>query len=96
MGPISTRLPSNATASFAASVKSWRQSTDVSFSKSRPTVRVSLGEIVPVRDLQRRYATWALSQLGGHKGKTAEKLGIDAKTLWKWLNDTADDDQRVG
>jgi hypothetical protein len=29
-----------------------------------------------------------LAQLGGHKGKTAEKLGIDAKTLWKWLNET--------
>jgi two-component system response regulator HydG len=49
------------------------------------------GEIVPIRDLQRRYATWALAQLGGHKGKTAEKLGIDAKTLWKWLNDVSDD-----
>jgi two-component system, NtrC family, response regulator HydG len=45
------------------------------------------GEILPIRDLQRRYANWALGQLGGHKGKTAEKLGIDAKTLWKWLND---------
>jgi two-component system, NtrC family, response regulator HydG len=49
------------------------------------------GEIIPIRDLQRRYATWALAQLGGHKGKTAEKLGIDAKTLWKWLNDLGDD-----
>jgi two-component system, NtrC family, response regulator HydG len=44
------------------------------------------GEIIPIRELQRRYATWALAQLGGHKGKTAEKLGIDAKTLWKWLS----------
>jgi two-component system, NtrC family, response regulator HydG len=49
------------------------------------------GEILPIRDLQRRYANWALGQLGGHKGKTAEKLGIDAKTLWKWLNDSNDD-----
>lgn len=45
------------------------------------------GDILPIRELQRRYATWALGQLGGHKSKTAEKLGIDAKTLWKWLND---------
>jgi two-component system, NtrC family, response regulator HydG len=45
------------------------------------------GDIMPIRDLQRRYAAWALTQLGGHKGKAAEKLGIDAKTLWKWLSD---------
>jgi two-component system, NtrC family, response regulator HydG len=49
------------------------------------------GDIIPIRELQRRYATWALAQLGGHKGKTAEKLGIDAKTLWKWLNDVSDE-----
>jgi two-component system, NtrC family, response regulator HydG len=49
------------------------------------------GQIIPIRDLQRRYATWALSQMGGHKGKTAEKLGIDAKTLWKWLDNAVED-----
>jgi two-component system response regulator HydG len=49
------------------------------------------GDIMPIRELQRRYAAWTLTQLGGHKGKAAEKLGIDAKTLWKWLsNDGAD------
>jgi two-component system response regulator HydG len=47
------------------------------------------GPIVPIRDLQRRYAAWVLGQVGGHKGKAAERLGIDAKTLWKWLNDGA-------
>ena len=46
------------------------------------------GDILPIRDLQRRYAAWALTQLGGHRGKAAEKLGIDAKTLWKWLNES--------
>jgi two-component system response regulator HydG len=45
------------------------------------------GEIVPIRDLQRRYAVWAMTRLGGHKGRVAEKLGIDAKTLWKWLGE---------
>jgi two-component system response regulator HydG len=45
------------------------------------------GDILPIRELQRRYAAWALTQLGGQKGKVAEKLDIDAKTLWKWLND---------
>jgi two-component system, NtrC family, response regulator HydG len=50
-------------------------------------------EIVPVRDLQRRYAAWALERLGGRKSLTCEKLGIDAKTLNKWLasDDPSDD-----
>jgi two-component system response regulator HydG len=50
------------------------------------------GEIAPIRDLQRRYAAWAMTQLGGHKGKVAEKLGIDAKTLWKWLSESGTGD----
>jgi two-component system, NtrC family, response regulator HydG len=41
--------------------------------------------IIPVRELQRRYAAWALERLGGRKMVTCEKLGIDAKTLAKWL-----------
>jgi two-component system response regulator HydG len=41
--------------------------------------------IVPVRELQRRYAAWALERLGGRKMLTCERLGIDAKTLSKWL-----------
>ena len=45
------------------------------------------GGVMPVRDLQRRYAAWALEQLGGHRTRTAERLGIDAKTLAKWLSD---------
>jgi two-component system response regulator HydG len=57
----------------------------------RPMVSEFQGDIVPIRDLQRRYAAWALAQVGGHKGKAAEKLGIDAKTLWKWLSDGGPD-----
>jgi two-component system response regulator HydG len=45
------------------------------------------GEVMPVRELNRRYAAWALEQLGGHKGRTAEALGIDGKTLAKWLSE---------
>jgi two-component system response regulator HydG len=48
------------------------------------------GMVIPIRDLQRRYAAWALAQLGGHKGKAAEQLGIDAKTLYKWLSNGPD------
>jgi two-component system response regulator HydG len=57
----------------------------------RPPMFEFQGDIMPIRDLQRRYAAWALTQLGGHKGKAAEKLGIDAKTLWKWLSDNGAD-----
>ncbi len=43
------------------------------------------GEVLPVRELQRRYAAWALEACGGHRGRTAERLGIDPKTLARWL-----------
>jgi two-component system response regulator HydG len=45
------------------------------------------GPVLPVRDLTRRYAVWALEQMGGHRTRTAERLGIDAKTLSKWLSE---------
>jgi two-component system response regulator HydG len=50
------------------------------------------GDILPVRDVQRRYAAWALEQMGGHRTRTAERLGVDIKTLAKWLaaHDTPD------
>jgi two-component system response regulator HydG len=50
------------------------------------------GEIMPMRDLERRYATWALAQTGGHRGKAAEKLAIDPKTLRKLLGEREDVD----
>lgn len=42
--------------------------------------------VLPIRELQRRYAAWALEKLGGHKRRTAEALEVDAKTLLKWLS----------
>jgi two-component system response regulator HydG len=45
------------------------------------------GDVLAIRELQRRYARWALDELGGHRTRTAERLGIDAKTLAKWLAD---------
>ena len=45
------------------------------------------GEVVPIRDVQRRYARWALRQLGGQRGKTAQQLEVDPKTLAKWLEE---------
>ena len=44
-------------------------------------------DILPIRELQKRYAAWALERLGGHKARTAEALGVDVKTLTKWLNE---------
>lgn len=43
------------------------------------------GAVLPMRELQRRYAAWALSQLGGNKRRTAEMLDMDHKTLSKLL-----------
>jgi two-component system response regulator HydG len=44
------------------------------------------GGVLSIREVQRRYAGWALEKLGGHKTRTAEALGIDTKTLAKWLS----------
>ncbi len=43
------------------------------------------GEIVPMRDMQRRYAAYAFEKLGATKAQTAELLDIDVKTLTKLL-----------
>jgi two-component system response regulator HydG len=45
------------------------------------------GGVMPFREVQRRYAAWALSQFGGQRGRTAERLGVDGKTLAKWLSE---------
>jgi two-component system, NtrC family, response regulator HydG len=44
------------------------------------------GGVIPFREVQRRYATWALAQFGGQRGRTADQLGVDGKTLAKWLS----------
>lgn len=49
-------------------------------------------QIIPIRELQRRYASWALERLGGRKMAACEKLGIDGKTLNKWLASDERDD----
>jgi two-component system response regulator HydG len=43
------------------------------------------GSIVPIREVQRRYAAWTLEQMGGNKTRAAERLGVDTKTLAKWI-----------
>jgi two-component system response regulator HydG len=44
-------------------------------------------EVKPIREVHRRYAAWALAQLGGNRTATAQRLGIDVKTLRSWLDD---------
>lgn len=41
--------------------------------------------VVPLREMQRKYVLWAFERLGSRKLVTAEKLGIDDKTLSRWL-----------
>lgn len=48
--------------------------------------------VIPMRELQRRYVAWALQQLGGAKMATCERLGVDAKTLKRWLSLDGEDD----
>jgi two-component system response regulator HydG len=45
----------------------------------------AFGEVVPLREMQRRYVAWAFEQLGGRKAETAERLEVDLKTLGRWL-----------
>jgi two-component system, NtrC family, response regulator HydG len=45
------------------------------------------GAILPLQEIERRYARWALDQLGGRKMATAEKLEIDRKTLARLLGE---------
>jgi two-component system response regulator HydG len=50
-----------------------------------PAAAGGFSEILPARELQHRYAVWALERCGSHKSRTAERLGIDIKTLNRWL-----------
>jgi two-component system response regulator HydG len=47
----------------------------------------AFAELVPARVMQHRYAVWALERSGGHKSRTAESLGLDIKTLNRWLQE---------
>jgi two-component system, NtrC family, response regulator HydG len=50
------------------------------------------GAVVPLHELERRYARWALDQLGGRRMLTAERLGVDRKTLSRLLGGPADEE----
>ncbi len=44
------------------------------------------GDIIPMREIQRRYAHWVYEQLGNQKSRAADRLGVDIKTLNRWLS----------
>ncbi|MEO6603451.1 MAG: sigma-54 dependent transcriptional regulator [Polyangiaceae bacterium] len=48
------------------------------------------GDVVPLREMQRRYAAWAFDTLGGRRTLAAEKLDVDLKTLARLLKTEAD------
>ncbi|MGE5185593.1 MAG: sigma-54-dependent transcriptional regulator [Acidobacteriota bacterium] len=43
------------------------------------------GDVIALRDIQRRYARWAFERLANQKLRTADKLGVDIKTLNRLL-----------
>ena len=43
------------------------------------------GDVIGLREMQRRYARWAFDACGGHKARAADKLGVDIKTLNRLL-----------
>jgi len=44
------------------------------------------GPVQSMREVQHRYARWALAESGNNKSRTAERLEIDVKTLSKYLS----------
>jgi two-component system, NtrC family, response regulator HydG len=42
-------------------------------------------EVLPIREVQRNYAVWAVGQFAGSRTQAAQRLGIDIKTLRSWL-----------
>ena len=53
------------------------------------------GDVLPMREIQQRYARWAYEELGGRKLLVAEKLGVDRKTLGKWLQEEPTDPDKL-
>ncbi|MEO7034108.1 MAG: sigma-54 dependent transcriptional regulator [Polyangiaceae bacterium] len=43
------------------------------------------GDVMPLREMQRRYAAWAFETLEGRRMLTADRLGVDIKTLARLL-----------
>jgi DNA-binding NtrC family response regulator len=53
------------------------------------------GPVLPLQEMEKRYARWALEQLGGRKMATAEKLESDRKTLARLLGEPLRPEEQV-
>jgi len=60
-----------------------------------PVAAAFTGAVMPLQQIERRYARWALEQLGGRKMATAEKLDIDRKTLARLLGEPPGPDEEA-
>jgi two-component system response regulator HydG len=72
------------------------RAAEISAADLPPTVRARpsgdlpfSGPVLPMRELQRRYARWAFQQLDGRKMLTASMLDVDDKTLARLLAEEA-------
>jgi two-component system response regulator HydG len=69
------------------------EAADLPPSMTGPSPEVDFGgAVLPLREMQRRYVAWAYERLGSRKLLTAERLGIDDKTLARWLAREPDGD----
>lgn len=50
-----------------------------------PDTPLAFDAILPMREMQRRYAGWVLEQVDGIRSHAARSLGIDVKTLGRLL-----------
>jgi DNA-binding NtrC family response regulator len=49
------------------------------------TLREILGDRPPIEELQRRYLSLILSEVGGNRRRAAEKLGLDRRTIQRLI-----------
>lgn len=66
--------------------KSVIEAADLPLSLAVTAPSLDFGQaVLPLREMQRQYVAWAHDKLGARKMLTAEALGIDDKTLTRWL-----------